>query len=102
MQNQRAVWSTVNGGATMVQAQIKKGRVEVREPIPAEWEGQLVKITTLTPDDALPDLEDRLTALHAMGPMEFESGERESIARSLAELNDASKAAMRDIAGNKP
>jgi hypothetical protein len=88
--------------AMMVQARIEQGRVEVREPIPPEWEGQLVKITTLTPDDPLPDLEERLAALHALGPMEFEPGEGESIARALAELNSASKAAMEAIPGVKP
>ncbi|GEM_PF-5704211 len=86
----------------MVQARIEQGRVEVREPIPAEWEGQLVKITTMTPDDPLPDLEERLVALHALGPMEFDPGEAESIAGALAELNAAGMIAMDALAGGKP
>jgi len=60
----------------------------------AEWEGLLVKITTMTPDDPLTDLEERLAALQALGPMEFEPGEKVSIASALAEINDASKAGM--------
>src|SRR5437867_10809829 len=88
--------------AAMVQARIQHGRVELREPIPDEWEGQLVKITPMTPDDQLPDLEERLAALHALGPMEFEPGEADSITNALAELNDAGKAAMQTIAGSKP
>lgn len=86
----------------MIQALIQQGRVEIREPIPPEWEGQLVKITTMTPDDPLTDLEERLAALHALGPMEFEPGERACIANALAELNQASKAALEAIAGSKP
>jgi hypothetical protein len=78
----------------MVQARIRKGRVEIQEPIPAEWEGQLVKITTMTPDDPHHDLEAQLAALHALGPMDFDPGEEESIARELAELDRISKAAM--------
>jgi hypothetical protein len=36
-----------------------------------------MKILPLTPDDPLPDLEERLAALRALGPMEFEPGEWE-------------------------
>lgn len=86
----------------MVQGQIQHGRVEVQEPIPPEWEGQLVKITIMTPDDPLPDLEDRLAALQALGPMEYEPGEKDAIASALAELNLASKAAMEALAGKQP
>ena len=78
----------------MVQAQIRRGRIKLAGPIPPEWEGQTVKITTMTPDDPLQDLEERLAALHALGPMEFEPGEKEAIANALAQLNHASKAAL--------
>jgi hypothetical protein len=71
----------------MIQARIHEGRIEVQDPIPDEWEGQLVKILPMTPDDPLPGLEDWLVALHSMGPMEFEPGERESISGALAELD---------------
>ena len=86
----------------MVQARIRQGRVEVQEPIPAEWEGQLVKIATMTPDDPLPDLEERLTALHALGPMEWHAGVVDAIASAMAELNTASKLAMDALAGSQP
>jgi hypothetical protein len=36
-----------------------------------------VKTVPLTPDDPIPDLEERLAALDALGPMEFEPGEWE-------------------------
>jgi hypothetical protein len=85
----------------MVQAQIRRGRIKLAEPIPPEWEGQMVKITTMTPDDPLQDLEERLAALHALGPMEFEPGEKETIANALAQLNDASKAALEALAVRK-
>ena len=62
----------------------------------------LVKILPMTPDDPLPDLEERLAALHAMGPMEFEPGERELITGALVELDRLSKAAMQTAAGRQP
>jgi hypothetical protein len=83
----------------MIQARIRDGRVELDEPIPAEWEGQLVKISALTPDDPIPDLEERLAALHAMGPMEFDDDERADAAEWLSKMNDLSKAAMEKIMG---
>jgi len=86
----------------MIQALIHQGRIEVQDPIPEEWEGQLVKILPLTPEDPLPALEERLAALHAMGPMEFEPAERELMASALAELDRISKAAMHNVAGSQP
>jgi hypothetical protein len=86
----------------MIEARIHQGRVEVQDPIPEEWEGQLVKIVPMTPDDPLPALEDRLAALHALGPMEFEPAERELIAAALAELDRISKEAMQTIGGSQP
>ncbi len=86
----------------MIQARIHQGRVEVQGPIPEEWEGQFVKLLPLTPDDPVVDLEDRLAALQALGPMEFEAGEREQIEATLAELDRHSRDAMRNIAGSTP
>ena len=85
----------------MIQALIHEGRVEVQEPIPASWEGQAVHIVPLTPDDPLPDLEERLTVLHRMGPAEFEPGEREQIRAQLDELDRVSAAAMAAIEGGR-
>jgi hypothetical protein len=51
----------------------------------------------MTPDDPLPDLEDRLAALHAMGPMEFEPGERELITAAIQDLDRISKQAMQTL-----
>jgi hypothetical protein len=79
------------GKAVMIQARVHAGRLEIQEPIPEEWEGQLVKVSPMTPDDPLPDLEERLAALHAMGPMEFEPDERERIVAALADLNNLSQ-----------
>jgi hypothetical protein len=86
----------------MIRARIQQGCVKVQDPIPEEWEGQLVKILPMTPDDPLPTLEEQLAALHAMGPMEFESGERELIASTIAELDRISKAAIQAVAGSQP
>jgi len=86
----------------MVQARILQGRIEAQEPIPVEWEGQLVKITTMTPDDPILDLDERLALLHGMGAMEFEPGETETIATVMADLNEASKRSMESLTGHKP
>jgi hypothetical protein len=55
----------------MIRAAVRQGRLEIQDPIPEEWEGQSVKIVPLTPDDPQPDLEERLAALQALGPVEF-------------------------------
>jgi hypothetical protein len=68
--------------------------VEAQDPIPREWKGQLVKIMPLTPDDPLPDLEEWLATLHALGPMEFQADERKGIEEALEELDRVSKAAI--------
>ena len=60
-----------------LEAQIRQGRVEVQDAIPASWEGQTVNIVPLTPDDHLPYVEERLAALHRLGPAEFEPAAEE-------------------------
>jgi len=86
----------------MLHARIHQGRVEVQDPIPKEWEGQSVKILPLTPEDPLPDLEQRLAALEALGPVEFEPGERELVGQLLGEMDRLSREAMQQIAGRQP
>jgi hypothetical protein len=81
----------------MIRAQIRQGRVEKQDPIPEEWEGQSVNIVPSTPDDPLPDLEEHLAALEALGPMEFEPGERDVAARLLAEQDRLGRVAMQVI-----
>jgi hypothetical protein len=85
----------------MLRARIHHGRVEVQDPIPKDWEGQPVKILPLTPDDPLPDLDERLAALAALGPMEFEPGERELIGQALGQMDRLSREAMERIAGSQ-
>jgi hypothetical protein len=86
----------------MIRARVNKGRVEIQDPIPEEWEGQVVKILPMTPDDPLADLEANLAALHALGPAEFDPGEREHGDRLLAEQDRLSREAMQKLAGNYP
>ncbi len=86
----------------MIQGRIHQGRIEVQDPIPEEWEGQLVKILPLAPEDPLSDLEESLAALAALGPMEFEPGEREVIAEALADMDQFSRAAMQKLADRQP
>lgn len=86
----------------MIQARIHQGRVEIQDPIPEEWEGQLVKILPLTPDDAQLDLEKCLAALETLGPIEFEPGEREMVGQALGELDRLSRSVMKNTAGIQP
>jgi hypothetical protein len=86
----------------MIQARVQQGRIEVQEPLPREWEGRLVMITPLTPDDPVPDLEERLAALRALGPMEFEPGEEQTSAAALAELDRLGRAGMQSLVARKP
>jgi len=81
----------------MIRARVREGRVVTQDPIPEEWEGQSVKIVPMTPDNPLPDLEERLVALAALGPTEFDPGEREGAARLLADQDRASRADMQAI-----
>jgi hypothetical protein len=87
---------------TMIRACVRQGRVEPQDPIPEEWEGQSVKIVPMTPEDPQPDLEECLAALQALGPAEFEPGERELAARLLAEQDRLSRAAMQTLAETQP
>ena len=70
----------------MIRACVRQGRLEAEDPIPEEWEGQFVKIVPLTPNDPQPDLEERLALLQALGPTEFEPGERETAASAASTL----------------
>ncbi len=78
----------------MIQAQIRQGRVEVQDPLPASWEGQTVNIVPLAPDDPLPHVEEWLAAVHRLGPAEFEPGEREQMEGALEQLNLVSVSAI--------
>jgi hypothetical protein len=51
--------------------------------------------------DADLELEARLRALHALGPMEFEAGERQEIARALQRMNRLSKKQMRHLSAKR-
>jgi hypothetical protein len=53
-----------------------------------------VKIVPMTPDDPIPNLQERLAALEALGPVEYEPEEREAIERILAEQDRISRASV--------
>lgn len=69
------------------------------EPIPESWEGQEVNIMALSPEDPLPDLDQWLATLEAMGPAQFEDEERELIDGALAAMNQASKRSVAQMMG---
>jgi hypothetical protein len=86
----------------MIVGRVEHGRIELASALPEEWEGQTVKIEPCTPDDSLPDLEQRLVALHALGPMEYELAERERIEQGLQEMNDLSRTQMQHLLERLP
>jgi hypothetical protein len=92
----------VPGDSSVIHAHIHRGRIEVQDPIPREWEGRLVKILPLTPDDPILDLEVQLAALKALGPIEFEPGERDLFGQILGELDRLSPADVLKIPGSQP
>lgn len=86
----------------MVVGRVEDGRIQLTAALPVAWEGQAVKIEPCTPDDAVPDLEQRLAALHSLGPMEYEPGEQRRMEQSVAAMNDLSRAQMQDLAERQP
>jgi hypothetical protein len=87
---------------TMIKARVNQGRFELQDPIPDEWEGQIVKILPMTPDDPQGDLEENLAVLRALGPAEIDPGEREFATHLLEEQDRLSREAMQGIPGNHP
>jgi hypothetical protein len=55
-----------------------------------------------SPDQSMPDIQQRLAALHALGPMEYEPGERERIEQALASLDELSREQMQRLADLLP
>jgi hypothetical protein len=91
----------------MVLGRVHHGQIELTAALPATWEGQVVSVApvseqSLTPDDPIPDLEARLAALHALGPMDYEPGEREAIEQALKVMNELGRAQMSQAAGLVP
>lgn len=94
-------------GGSMILGRIEHGELSLDTPIPSDWEGLLVRVEPCSPDQAMldlagPDLAQRLAALHAMGPMEFEPGERERIADELRALDQWSREQMLQISEQLP
>jgi hypothetical protein len=83
----------------MVLGRVHQGRIELTSSLPESWEGQMVKVAPCTPDDPLPDLDVRLAALHALGPMEYEPGERAEIEQALNSMDELSREQMQRLAG---
>ncbi len=81
----------------MVVGRVQQGEILLACSLPAEWEGQSVKIEPCTPDDPMDELEQRLAALHALGPMEYEPGERERNETALAALNELSRTQLQQL-----
>jgi hypothetical protein len=108
---------------TMIRAIYRDGAIQPLDDMPSEWqEGQELEIRAMEPRDAAPDTDDwinergafanysgempphvrdelerRLNALHELGPMEFEPGEREEIDKALAEMDSLGRAEMQQL-----
>jgi hypothetical protein len=81
----------------MILARVHNGSLEPQEPLPAEWEGQSVKIVPLTPYDPMPDWQDALARLEALGPVELDADERATMEMLLAEQDRLGREEMLDI-----
>lgn len=82
----------------MIVGRVQHGRIELESALPGEWEGQSVKIEPCTPRDTTPELAQRLAALHALGPMEYEKGEQEEASQLIAAMNALSRNQMQRLA----
>ena len=77
----------------MIRAVYRNGKIEPLGGVPAEWE-ENEELTIemaerfLGPDEPVSDIEQRLADLHALGPMEFEPGEREEMERIWKEMDE--------------
>lgn len=78
----------------MIQARVHNGRLKLLDPIPESWEGCDVVISPATPDDPVPDFKEKLAALRALGPMEWEPGEQERIEQEREEMDRNSREKM--------
>lgn len=86
----------------MIVGRVEHGQIQLASALPEEWEGQAVKIEPCMPNHSLPDIEQRLAALHALGPMEYEPGEQAQIEQALAAMNDLSRDRMQRLADHLP
>jgi hypothetical protein len=86
----------------MIVGRVEQGQIQLASALPEAWEGQIVKIEPCSPDDAQPDLKQRLAALHALGPMEYEPGEKAKIEQALAALDDLSRTHLQHLADRLP
>jgi hypothetical protein len=85
----------------MIVGRIQHGQVEFDSPLPGEWEGMMVRVEPCSPDDTV-DLAARIAALHALGPMEYETGERERTRRELDAVDRLSREQMLHLADPMP
>lgn len=87
----------------MIRARVQNGRLKLLGRIPRSWEGCVVTIQPadeedLTPDDPIPDLEERLAAIHALLPMQWAPGEQEQFELELKEMDRISREKMERLA----
>lgn len=87
----------------MIRARIQNGRLKLLGRIPKSWEGCVVTIQPadeedLTPDEPIPDLEEKLAALRALLPAQWAPGEREQFERDLKEMDRISREKMERLA----
>jgi len=107
----------------MIRAIYRDGAIRPLDKLPSEWRnGQELEVKAMQPRDSAADTDDwinergafanysgempphvreelerRLNALHNLGPMEFEPGEREEIGKALAEMDRLGRAEMQHL-----
>ena len=107
----------------MIRAVYRDGAIQPLDEVPADWqEGQELEIRAMQPCEAAADTDDwinergayadyagempphvreelerRLAALHELGPVEFEPGERKEIEKALVEMDNLGRAKMQQF-----
>ena len=81
----------------MIHGVVQEGTILALEPVPADWNGREVTIEaaaeTLGEDRAA--IERWYAEMEALGPAQYEAGEREAIERVMAEADGEAKEQMK-------
>ena len=112
----------------MIRAVYRDGAIQPLDAVPGDWHnGQELEVRALSMRDAAADADDwiyersafanysgempshvrqelerRLAAVHALGPMEFEPGEEEEIDKFLRQMDDIGRRQMEQLGEQKP
>jgi len=77
----------------MIHGVVHDGAILALDPIPADWDGRSVVIEAAAnvPNDERAEIEKWYGELEALGPAQYEPGEREAIEKVMAEADREAK-----------